>query len=408
MSGFFDIPQTKNNKRGQTCVSCGLYAKVRSPRMEPFGKFEKRILVIGENPGEVEDLRNKPWQGKVGQTLQRAFTKLGFDLFRDCLNTNSTQCRCTNSEGNNRTPTANEIACCRSRVLSQIREAKPHIIILLGGCAVESVIGYRWQGDNDTDSITRWRGWQIPDREFHAFICPTFHPSFVDRSEKEVETIWMQDLENALRLVDKKFPEFEEETKQVEIVEDLSFLSTVKGATAFDYEATGLKPHNTTVHRIKCMSVCNQEDKAYAFMIPEDRRQLQHIKRFLVSDVPKIASNLKYEHSWSQNILNVEVKNWVWDTMLASHVLDNRPHITGLKFQAFIRFGQVGYDSDVSAYLKSDDKKNANSVNRIEELCKTEQGRRKLMIYCGIDSLLERRLALVQMQELKFDYDKIQ
>lgn len=400
MDGFFSLPPTPADSRVRhTCASCGLYRTALSPRMEPYGNFRKGIMNLGEAPGETEDRRGQQWQGKMGQVLQAAYGQLGVDLFEDCVNFNSINCRPTDDKGNNRPPTDQEIAACRHRVLETIKSYHPKVIVLLGGSALTSVLSTRWLRDLGT--ISRWRGWTIPDREFGAWICPTYHPSFVERGQQEIETIWMGDLRRALAKADEPLPSFEDETKKVEIVTDLSFLLELKGPVAFDYETTGLKPHDTAKQRIVCMSVCNSENKAYAFLDPGSKERRRQVRAFLRSDIPKIAQNMKFEHTWSYNLLNCEVNNWVWDTMLATHVLDNRPDITGLKFQVYAQFGVADYSSEVAPYLKSKEARNGNAVNQIDRLIASEEGRRKLLIYCGLDALFEYRLAMRQMEELR-------
>src|SRR4030066_1575758 len=95
--GFFSTKQTEliSYQKGKflTCQSCGLYKDCKSPKMQPFGNFQKKIMVIGEAPGEIEDNKGKPWQGKSGQLLQKTFGDLGIDLFEDCVNVNSVSCR---------------------------------------------------------------------------------------------------------------------------------------------------------------------------------------------------------------------------------------------------------------------------------------------------------------------------
>jgi hypothetical protein len=109
---------------------------------------------------------------------------------------------------------------------------------------------------------------------------------------------------------------------------------------------------------------------------------------------------MKFEDTWAAWRLGVHVGGWAWDTMLAAHVLDNRPGISGLKFQAYVRYGIGGYNTEVKPYLESPGK-NGNAHNRIEELIKTATGRQRLLVYCGMDALLERRLALDQMKEMR-------
>jgi len=272
--------------------------------------------------------------------------------------------------------------------------------VMFGQQAVTSIIGQKWQSDLGT--ISKWRGWTIPDRDFNAWLCPTFHPSFVERGEKEIRTIWMQDLKQALSLVDTPLPPYEDETDKVEIVKDLHFLDSLKGPVAFDYETTGLKPHDTSKHRIVCMSVCNDPQKAYAFMMPDDPDQLDCIRALLQGQRGKIAQNMKFEHTWTYNALGYEVRHWIWDTMLATHIMDNRPDVCGLKFQVYVQFGLGDYSSDVAPFLKSKTK-DGNAVNQIDALTVSLTGKKKLLKYCGLDSLFEYRLAMKQMRELNVD-----
>jgi len=380
--------------------------------MDYSGKGKKGILNIGEAPGEIEDRRGKQWQGKMGRVLKRTYRRLGVDLFEDCWNINTINCRPTDEKGNNRPPTDDEIACCRRRVLKVIDQLKPKVIVLLGGAAVKCLIGYRWK--KDLGGISKWRGWTIPDRDFNAWVCPVFHPSYVERQSKypEVETVWMQDLERALDMVNKPFPSFRNESELVEIVESprdirlvLRDLRRARRMVAFDFEATGLKPHNTKKHQIVCVSFCNNSNRSFSIPWPEDRKQIARFRWLLEdADVPKVAHNMKFEWTWANVLHKILVNPFVWDSMQAAHVLDNRPGITSLKFQTCINFGVYDYDSEVESYLKGTDPRNANSVNRIMELWNTRSGREKLLTYCGMDALYTYRLARRQMEEMGFIY----
>ncbi len=398
--GFFILPReqsTKTKGKVLSCSSCGLYQSVLSPKMEAFGNFKKGILNIGEAPGATEDKRGKQWQGPVGALLQKTYKSLGIDLFEDCLNINAINCRPVDTKGNNRPPTTHEVACCRRRVLRVISQHKPKVIVVLGNHALASVLGHRW--NKDLGGITMWRGWRIPDREYNAWICPTFHPSYVERSKsQEVRTIWERDLLCALRWCDKvtypPMPEYEDETKQVHIIDDLSLFDNIdSGYVAIDYETTGLKPH-AKGHKIICASVAINSKECYAFMMPEDRKERHPFIRLLRNEsVGKIAHNMKFEQAWGQVYLKTSVHNWAHDTMLGAHVIDNRAYITGLKFQTYINFGVMGYDAHIAPYLKGSNKKDGNTHNRILKLLDKRGGKRELLTYCGLDSLFTYRLA---------------
>ena len=404
MTGFFSKKETQSKTRPDgrvySCASCGLYKNANSPRMKPFGNFKKGILNIGEVPGQTEDERGKQWQGKSGRLLKRTYAKFGIDLFEDCLNINAINCRAIDNKGNNRNPSNYEVDCCRQVIISKIiKEYQPSVIVLLGSSALYSILGNRWK--KDLGGINKWRGFVIPDQNYKCWICPVFHPSYVERfEEEEIKTIWEQDLKNILQYLDKPF--LRHSKPRIHIIEDLSLLNNIKSENAaFDYETTGLKPY-AKGHRIICGSIAVSKNLAYAFMIPGDRKSRQPLINFLENQlIGKIAANIKFEDTWTKIRLKTNVMNWEWDTMLAAHVLDNRRGVTGLKFQVYVNFGIVDYSSEIEPYLKSVDG-NSNSLNRVPELIKTEDGKKKLLTYCGLDSIYEYRLAMKQMKIINY------
>jgi len=86
--------------------------------------------------------------------------------------------------------------------------------------------------------------------------------------------------------------------------------------------------------------------------------------------------------------------------MQAAHIIDNRQGICGLKFQTYICFGVGDYSSEISPYLKGVDKKDANSLNTVLELCESKEGKKKLLTYCGFDTIYQYRLAILQKDEI--------
>ena len=304
MKGFFskEQTQTKGQIKGFSCASCGLYKYALTPKMQPYGNFKKGIMVIGEAPGEDEDRRGKPWQGKMGRVLRRKYKELGIDLF----DLHQLKCECRPRQKGNRTPTDREIACCFPKVIQAIRKYQPKVIILQGGAPTQSLIGSKWKGD--FGGIMKWRGWTIPDREYNAWICPTFHPSFIERQdgESEADVIWTQDLKNAFEKVDSIFPNLKNEEDAVIITDDFEGVMAEMnqpGAMAFDIETTGLKPYDKK-HKIITISFCNELNKAYATPFPTKKKHLRLLKELLENPkVEKVAANMKYEDNW-MNVLH--------------------------------------------------------------------------------------------------------
>jgi len=171
---------------------------------------------------------------------------------------------------------------------------------------------------------------------------------------------------------------------------------------AFDYETTGLKPQ-AKGHRIVCASVAYNVNASYVFMMPSSpRKRKKFLDMLKDSHIRKMAHNIKFEESWSFIRGRAHIHSWDWDSMLAAHILDNRPGITSLKFQTYVNQGVVDYDSAISSYLKGTEQKNANSHNRIFELLEKPGGKKKLLLYCALDSLYTYRLAMQQKKEMRY------
>ena len=176
---------------------------------------------------------------------------------------------------------------------------------------------------------------------------------------------------------------------------------------SFDYESTGLKPH-ADFQKLVSTSVAF-DGKCYAWMNinPDESFTKKHKliykwwKVVLQSSVPKTAHNLQMEEEWSYWKIGTGVNNWKICTMNSAHCLDNRRGITSLKFQTYVNFGIVDYDSHISTYLKaSNNDLGANSVNRIFDFIK-EYGENELLKYNAYDSYWGLLLAQKHIKLLK-------
>ncbi len=374
------------------CGACGLLNTCLSPKMAVSGKGGRRILVVGEAPGEEEDQQGRQFVGKTGKDLFAVLRKHNVEPREDCWFTNALICR----PPNNVIPNDSMIDYCRPNLIKTVRELQPEVIILLGGRAVESLIGWLWK--EDLGGVNRWVGWQIPSQRLNAFVCPTYHPSFVARSKDPVVTKLFEDhLGRACSLKGRPYVTVPNYPSQVEVLFDLDRAAHLlrkmveKGGTiSFDYETDRLKPDHPDA-RIVCCSVCWEGQKTIAY--PWHGPVIEATKDLLASNLYKIGQNCKFEHRWTLAKLGVEVRNWKWDCMLASHVLDNRAAITSIKFQQFVQLGAESYDDNIKPYLGSG-RKAGNVPNRIKEV-----DLHTLCLYCGMDSLLEFLVAQKQMKE---------
>ncbi len=406
MKPFFTLKQTQSKSRPdgkpQTCTSCGLLKHCITPRMQPHGNFKKHIMIIGDAPTQVDDEQGKPWQSKTGRFLKKTLKKLGIDLWEDCMSLYAVCCRPVDCNGKTRAIGPKEASSCRKAVLKWVQEYQPKIIILLGNIPLESLIGHRWPNEK-LGGINKWRGWQIPDQDFKAWVCPTFHPQFVIYEDKpDVEVIWEQDLKKALSLLDTSFLKWQ--TPTIHYIQDLAPLDVLENIqVVIDYETTGLKPY-AQGQRIICAAVAINENTAYAFLMPSTKKARQPFLKLLANNrVGKIAHNMKFEENWSVTKLKQPVLGWDWDSMVAAHIMDNRQGVTGLKFQTYVNFGVIDYASEVTPYLNSKNDKN-NNINDIHELLKSKAKTKLLLEYCAMDTIATYRLAMKQIKEINYSF----
>ena len=406
---FFDIDSTSLKTSQVTyaeCNTCGLCRKCNSPKMDVIGEGKSKILVVTDFPDYQDDLHESRWHGTHSKYLAKLLHEQRIDVVKDCWHIHAVSCR----PAKGKKPSSRQVGLCRPKVLKAIDDLSPSLIILAGKLAVESVIGSRWK--QNLGSMHRWRGWKIPDRLYNAYICPIWSPGYVLNKIEDcpvVEQIYTKDITNLLRCsgrpqeADKGGSSAKDEESCIKscvnVKEAEMCLKTVLKIRpykiAFDYETTGLKPY-ADGHTIVSCSIATSPISAFAFCLEGNQQVIDLLKEILISrDIKKIASNLQFEEMWTQQILGIGVKKWLWDTMLMSHILDNRPRISSIKFQYYVHFGLADYDSHISPMLKSN-QDSANGFNSIFKIPKKE-----LLLYNGMDSLLEYRIAEKQMMKLK-------
>lgn len=395
--GFFAASSWRGTLKLPTiplCGKCGLFRGCQSPKMPPTGRGNRRILFVGEAPGRTEDECGEQFVGKAGDCLRDMLDSLGVDI-DDCWKTNAAICR----------PPGNKIDwlyidCCRPNLLNTIKSMAPNVIVLLGLSAVRSLIGFEWS--KDVGAMGRWVGWTIPSPTYNAWLCPTYHPSYVlrEREDAALVKITKQHLKRAVALELKLATplDLDQLKRGIETIPSVSdarkrlrALARERGRLTFDYETTGLKPESSE-QAIHTMAYCVNGGGVVSCRI--DETCFDALRDVLRSPhLAKVAHNLKFEDRWTRAKLGTPVVNWFWCTMTAAHVLDNRPNINSLKFQAYVRYGVPDYDSDMDQYRRA---KTANGLNRIREAPIYD-----LLIYGGLDVIFTDRLAMDQREEMR-------
>lgn len=372
------------------CGMCGLKRHVHTPDMPVHGKGQKGILIVGAFPGQRDDKKGKPFLGDTGRYLDKLLRQKGINRFKDCWTTFALCCRPMED-----TAIKQSINCCRPNLLSVIKKHKPHLIIVLGEVATKSLVGHLWK--EDLDGMSRWRGFLIPEITFNTWIAPLDNPQWVMGSKDEMlKKYFKKTLFAALKKTKqphKKIPNYQDQieviTNPAKAARTIRHINNKGGAIAFDYEGNCLKPETPGAKLVSC-SISYKGKKTIAY--PLRNEAIEETINILKSNCAKIAANIKFEHRWTRYMYKTRVRNWWWDTMLASHVIDNRPKVTGLKFQVFTMLGAGSYDDHIKPFLKSTSTTRLNRILDIDE--------RDLLLYNGLDSLYEYKIAIKQMKLL--------
>lgn len=181
---------------GECCKACDLH-KTRHNVVFADGNPESaKIVLVGEAPGENEDLQGIPFVGRAGKLLNEFLAQAGLSRENDLYIINTVKCR----PPKNRVPTNAEKEECRPVMLSQIEIINPKIILLCGATALKSFITTK-------TPISKIRGEifevEIKGKKYQAM--PIFHPSYLLRNHSlEPNTprdLMLKDLKKAKDLI---------------------------------------------------------------------------------------------------------------------------------------------------------------------------------------------------------------
>jgi DNA polymerase len=160
------------------CTGCDLY---RAATQVVFGRgpTDARIALVGEQPGDQEDLQGAPFVGPAGEVLDRALVEAGLERARLYV-TNAVKHFKFVPRGKRRIhqpPSTTEIAACRPWLEAELAAVTPAVLVCLGATAARSLFGPDFR-------LMRERGRFVPS-PWAPRALATIHPSAVLRGEDE-------------------------------------------------------------------------------------------------------------------------------------------------------------------------------------------------------------------------------
>jgi uracil-DNA glycosylase family protein len=183
LEGPQELPQTTRSlvklaKEANKCKHCGLW---RHATQTVFGEgpARARIMLVGEQPGNDEDLQGRPFVGPAGQLMDRLLVEAGIDRNKVYV-TNAVKHFKWEPHGKRRIhkkPSRVEIAACRSWLDAEIAALKPEVIVCLGATAARALLG---RGFRVTVDHGRFIKSPLASR-----VLATIHPSAILRAPDE-------------------------------------------------------------------------------------------------------------------------------------------------------------------------------------------------------------------------------
>jgi len=168
------------SRAAQSCRGCDLYKRATQA---VFGEGPRtaRILMVGEQPGDQEDLRGRPFVGPAGRLLDRALAEAG--IARADVNlTNAVKHFKWEPRGKKRLhakPSAREVKACRPWLEAEIGLIRPSIVVALGATAAQTLLGPGFR-------LTQHRGEFLKGTVWAPLVAATVHPSAILRAPDSV------------------------------------------------------------------------------------------------------------------------------------------------------------------------------------------------------------------------------
>lgn len=179
------------------CTACHLYKRATQT---VFGEGPKgaTMMLVGEQPGDYEDVAGKPFVGPAGKIMDQALEEAGIDRSKVYV-TNAVKHFKWEPRGKRRIhqkPNSREIAACRPWLEAELRVVKPKLVVAMGATAAQTIFGPSFR-------VTRERG-KLLSSKLAPRVLATVHPSSLlrqpDEESREREyKLFVADLRAALR-----------------------------------------------------------------------------------------------------------------------------------------------------------------------------------------------------------------
>jgi DNA polymerase len=173
-------------REAATCTACPLYARA-TQTVFGEGAAHAPLMLVGEQPGDREDVTGRPFVGPSGTLLDRALNEAGVDREQTFV-TNVVKHFKWRPSGKRRLhdrPNAAEVRACRPWLDLELEIVRPELLVALGATAAQAILGRDFR-------ITEQRGEVVQPPAPMPRVIATFHPSAILRARTPLDRERMQ------------------------------------------------------------------------------------------------------------------------------------------------------------------------------------------------------------------------
>jgi DNA polymerase len=160
------------------CTACPLHADA-TQTVFGSGGGDAQVMLVGEQPGDKEDLAGEPFVGPAGKLLDQALEEAGIDR-RGVYVTNAVKHFKFTRRGKlrlHKKPSTLEVAACRPWLEAELAVVRPEIVVLLGATAAQVLLGSSFRVTKERGRFVEW--------PYEPRVTATVHPSSILRAPDE-------------------------------------------------------------------------------------------------------------------------------------------------------------------------------------------------------------------------------
>jgi DNA polymerase-1 len=366
------------------CTDCSYHIGAKQNYVDGFGGNPCKVLIVFDWAHQLEPYK---MPGILRQAISAAKIPAHYVRYTSAI-------RCSNLT--NQGDHAKNIRACRQHLLTEIGEVKPKVVITIGDAAYMSLSGNKDNGHFHT-IVNDSRGF------YRINLIPTLGGQLNNKLRAEVFSA-LKKVNNLIE--DITYPpdaryitvETEEQLEKAEkiLLNAPELVFDFEVGTDLDKDYNGFDPEDTLL----CCGFSWGEGRAITIPLDHSENTLPRekchalVQKILTSNVPKIAHNAIYDQYAAYHFYHgLEVKNVVFDTMLAHHLLDPTQGTHSLKYLTGIYTPYGGYEGALDKhFVGGDGRRNYGNVP-LNLLAK----------YCSVDVDMTYRMKAMFSEKIKQD-----